>query len=164
MPERRTFRARWSVTTLSSPRIAVTHRHDRHTRSVIENVRRYPHPVSQSLAARIVPRNSSGVHSRTRSLSYYKNARRLACLEHRPRAEWKKCVTRSAVADCDQQIVERAGLDHGGSAVSPAILARSECGGDANSRVCKINVDPRRDVVFSRTNAVRVFVRGHSRY
>lgn len=139
MPDRCALASRWRITSLPSSRITVSHRDDRDAGPVVEYLRRYPHPFSKAVSARVVPRNSGFVHARSRSLTDDQNPRSFSGLNYRPWPKRKLRFAHSALAySCKKMVeswciaVEVRQIDHLAVISSDETFARSNI--EAHSR------------------------------
>lgn len=88
-PQLRAFAPRRQIAARPAAGIAQAHRHDRNASLVVEVLGVDAHPVAQSFAAAVIPRDTARVHPRTRRLANDEDARPRARLQHGARAEGK---------------------------------------------------------------------------
>src|SRR5690349_24359079 len=105
-PQRRAFASRRPAAACGFARVATTHRNDRDLRSVIERTGVHSHPVTQPLAARVVPRDARPVYAQSWSLSDDQNAGRRVRLQYRARPEQLALGFATSAKD-EEQLVER---------------------------------------------------------
>src|SRR5579864_1994552 len=106
-PKLRAFAPWRQVARIALARIAVAHRDDRHQRFVVERAAIDIHPLPQSFAARVVPRNAGHVHASAGGLSDDQNACRRVRAYYGTHAERKVTLAGSTIAHRAKERVER---------------------------------------------------------
>ena len=107
-PKLRAFAPWRHVAAPSAPWVAVAHGQYRHALFVVEDLGIKPHPVAQTLAAPIVPRNAARMHFCAGRLSDDKNSRRGTGLKDRTRSERQMRIAGPTFAHDSEQVIERS--------------------------------------------------------
>jgi len=98
-PGRRTFWPGWQIPGVPGPRIAETHRQDRHASSVVEHCLVDTHPVTKPITACIVEGHAALMHLAARCLPGDQDPRTRLHLQHRARPERKVCLAKPSGAE-----------------------------------------------------------------